>query len=244
MIRLVIADDDPLVRTGLGIILNADPDLTVVAEAGDGAAAVDVVRRERPDVVLLDVRMPGTDGLTAARTLLAEPAPWKIVMLTTFDLDEYVYAALRAGASGFLLKDIPPERLVSAVRHVLTGDVLLAPTITTRLVAQHIGPATDNEQADILAGLTAREREVLALIGEGLSNAEIAGRLVLGEATVKTHVGRVFAKLGLRDRVQAVIAAYRTGLAPPPPRRDTRHGDHRAAWPPWSVPGRGYGARG
>ncbi|MGI5239915.1 response regulator [Dactylosporangium sp. CA-139066] len=216
MIRLVVADDDPLVRTGLGIMLNAAPDLTVVAEAGDGAAAVRVVRRERPDVVLLDVRMPGTDGLTAARTLLAGPVPWKIVMLTTFDLDEYVYAALRAGASGFLLKDIPPERLVSAVRHVLTGDVLLAPSITTRLVARHAAPRP-GARPDRLAALTARESEVLALIGAGLSNTEIADRLALGEATVKTHVGRIFAKLGLRDRVQAVIAAYETGLAPPDP---------------------------
>lgn len=214
MIRLVVVDDDPLVRTGLGIILNAAPDITVVAEAGDGATGIAVVRRERPDVVLLDIRMPGTDGLTAAVNLLAAPAPWKIVMLTTFDLDEYVYAALQTGASGFLLKDIPPERLVSSVRHVLTGDVLLAPTITTRLVARHASPA-DNKQQGLLANLTAREREVLALIGEGLSNTEIAGRLFLGEATVKTHVSRVFAKLGVRDRVQAVIAAYETGLAPP-----------------------------
>jgi DNA-binding NarL/FixJ family response regulator len=221
MIRLVVVDDDPLVRTGLGIILNAAPDITVVAEAGEGATAVEVVRRERPDVVLLDVRMPGTDGLTAARILLAEPAPWKIVMLTTFDLDEYVYAALHTGASGFLLKDIPPERLVSSVRHVLTGDVLLAPTITTRLVARHASP-TGNEQPDLLASLTAREREVLALIGEGLSNTEIAGRLFLGEATVKTHVGRIFAKLDLRDRVQAVIVAYQTGLAPPGQRHHAR----------------------
>ncbi|MEV6849193.1 response regulator transcription factor [Actinoplanes sp. NPDC051411] len=211
---MVVVDDDPLVRTGLGIILDAAPDITVVAEAGDGSAAVAVVRRERPDVVLLDVRMPGTDGLTAARTLLAERAPWKVIMLTTFDLDEYVYAALQSGASGFLLKDIPPERLVSSIRHVLTGDVLLAPTITTRLVARHCAPA-GNGRPERLAGLTAREREVLALIGAGLSNIEIAGRLLLGEATVKTHVGRVFAKLGLRDRVQAVITAYETGLAPP-----------------------------
>jgi DNA-binding NarL/FixJ family response regulator len=218
MIRLVVGDDDPLVRTGLGIILNAAPDLTVVAEAGDGGTGVQAVRRECPDVVLLDVRMPGTDGLAAARALLAKPAPWKIIMLTTFDLDEYVFAALRAGASGFLLKDIPPERLVSSVRHVLTGDILLAPTITTRLIARHTGPA-GNEPTAPLANLTTREREVLALIGEGLSNAEIASRLVLGEATVKTHVSRVFAKLGLRDRVQAVIAAYQTGLAPPGQRR-------------------------
>ncbi|WP_426512902.1 response regulator [Dactylosporangium sp. McL0621] len=212
MIRVVIVDDDPLVRTGLGIILNAAPDITVVADAADGAAGVEVVRRERPDVALLDIRMPGTDGLSAARELLAGSAPWKILMLTTFDLDQYVYAALQAGASGFLLKDVPPERLVSAVRHVLTGDVLLAPAITTRLVARHNRAAPGRARAGGVDQLTAREREVLTLIGQGLSNAEIAAHLVLGEATVKTHVGHIFAKLGLRDRVQAVIAAYQARL--------------------------------
>jgi DNA-binding NarL/FixJ family response regulator len=216
VIRVVVVDDDPLVRTGLGIILSADPGIAVVAVADDGATGIEAVRREQPDLVLLDIRMPGVDGLTAARTLLSGPAPWKVVMLTTFDLDEYVYAALRAGASGFLLKDISPERLVSAVRHVLTGDLLLAPAITTRLVARHAGPAGD-ERGTPLASLTGREREVLTLIGEGLSNSEIAARLVLGEATVKTHVGRIFAKLDLRDRVQAVIAAYQHGLVPPRP---------------------------
>lgn len=211
MIRVVVIDDDPFVRTGLGIILNAAPDITVVAEAGDGATGIEVVQRERPEVVLLDIRMPGTDGLTAARTLLAGPAPWKIIMLTTFDLDEYVYAALQAGANGFLLKDIPPERLVSAVRHVLTGDLLLAPGITTRLVARNTHAGRDGG-APPLTNLTTREREVLTLIGQGLSNTEIAARLVLGEATVKTHVSHIFAKLELRDRVQAVIAAYQSGL--------------------------------
>jgi DNA-binding NarL/FixJ family response regulator len=211
VIRVVVIDDDPFVRTGLGIILNAAPDITVVAEAGDGNTGIEVVQRERPEVVLLDIRMPGTDGLTAARTLLAGPAPWKVIMLTTFDLDEYVYAALQAGASGFLLKDIPPERLVSAVRHVLTGDLLLAPGITTRLVARNT-PAGRDGGATPLTNLTPREREVLTLIGRGLSNTEIAARLVLGEATVKTHVSHIFAKLELRDRVQAVIAAYQSGL--------------------------------
>jgi DNA-binding NarL/FixJ family response regulator len=211
VIRVVVIDDDPFVRTGLGIILNAAPDITVVAEAGDGATGIEVVQRERPEVVLLDIRMPGTDGLTAARTLLAGPAPWKIIMLTTFDLDEYVYAALQAGANGFLLKDIPPERLVSAVRHVLTGDLLLAPGITTRLVARNTHAGRDGG-APPLTNLTTREREVLTLIGQGLSNTEIAARLVLGEATVKTHVSHIFAKLELRDRVQAVIAAYQSGL--------------------------------
>jgi DNA-binding NarL/FixJ family response regulator len=211
VIRVVVIDDDPLVRTGLGIILNAAPDITVVAEADDGASGIEKVKHEQPDVVLLDIRMPGTDGLTAARNLLARPAPWKIVMLTTFDLDEYVYAALQAGASGFLLKDISPERLVSSVRHVLTGDLLLAPGITTRLVARNTNPARDDRAAP-LAILTTREREVLTLIGQGLSNTEIAARLVLGEATVKTHVSHIFAKLDLRDRVHAVIAAYQCGL--------------------------------
>jgi DNA-binding NarL/FixJ family response regulator len=211
VIRVVVIDDDPLVRTGLGIILNAAPDITVVAEAGDGGSGIEVVQHEQPDVVLLDVRMPGTDGLTAARNLLAGPARWKIVMLTTFDLDEYVYAALQAGASGFLLKDISPERLVSSVRHVLTGDLLLAPAITTRLVARNTRPVRDDRVAP-LARLTTREREVLTLVGQGLSNAEIATRLVLGEATIKTHVSHIFAKLELRDRVQAVIAAYQHGL--------------------------------
>ncbi len=212
MIRIVIVDDDPLVRTGLGIILGSAADLSVVAVAEDGAAGVAVVRRERPDVVLLDIRMPGVDGIEATRTLMIDHAPWKIIMLTTFDLDDYVYAALQAGASGFLLKDIPPERLISAVRHVLTGDLLIAPTITTRLVARHVRPPTTVPPA--VRRLTSREREVLTLIGEGLSNTEIADRLVLGEATVKTHVGHIFAKLDLRDRVHAVITAYQAGLVP------------------------------
>jgi DNA-binding NarL/FixJ family response regulator len=213
VIRVVLVDDDAMVRTGLRLILSAAPDIEVVGEAADGAAASVVVRRERPDVVLLDVRMPGLDGLAAARDLLADAAPpWRIVMLTTFDLDEYVYAALAAGASGFLLKDVPPERLVAAVRQVRVGDVLLAPEITRRLVARYAQPRGG---PDPLAPLTDREREVLTLIARGLSNVEIAGALHLGEATVKTHVGRILAKLDLRDRAQAVVAAYEAGLVRP-----------------------------
>jgi DNA-binding NarL/FixJ family response regulator len=213
VIRVVLVDDDAMVRTGLRLILSAAPDIEVVGEAADGAAASVVVRRERPDVVLLDVRMPGLDGLAATRDLLADAAaPWRIVMLTTFDLDEYVYAALAAGASGFLLKDVPPERLVAAVRQVRVGDVLLAPEITRRLVARYAQPRGG---PDPLAPLTDREREVLTLIARGLSNVEIAGALHLGEATVKTHVGRILAKLDLRDRAQAVVAAYEAGLVRP-----------------------------
>jgi DNA-binding NarL/FixJ family response regulator len=210
VIRVVIIDDDPLVRTGLGIILGTSPDITVVGAAEDGAAGIIIVRRERPEVVLIDIRMSGMDGLTATRALMDREAPWKIIILTTFDLDEYVYEALRAGASGFLLKDVPPERLISAVYHVMTGDLLLAPEITTRLIARHARPAAQVPPA--VDRLTSRECEVLTLIGEGLSNREIAQRLVLGEATVKTHVSHIFAKLDLRDRVHAVIAAYQTGL--------------------------------
>jgi len=213
VIRIVLVDDDAMVRTGLRLILSAAPDIEVVGEAADGSAASVVVRRERPDVVLLDVRMPGVDGLTAARDLLADAAaPWRVVMLTTFDLDEYVYAALAAGASGFLLKDVPPERLVAAVRQVHDGDVLLAPDITRRLVARYAQPRGG---PDPLAPLTDRERDVLALIARGLSNVEIASALHLGEATVKTHVGRILAKLDLRDRAQAVVAAYEAGLVRP-----------------------------
>jgi len=213
VIRVVLVDDDAMVRTGLRLILSAAPDIEVVGEAADGSSASVMVRRERPDVVLLDVRMPGVDGLTAARDLLADAAaPWRVVMLTTFDLDEYVYAALAAGASGFLLKDVPPERLVAAVRQVHDGDVLLAPDITRRLVARYAQPRGG---PDPLAPLTDRERDVLALIARGLSNVEIASALHLGEATVKTHVGRILAKLDLRDRAQAVVAAYEAGLVRP-----------------------------
>nr|MDT0660013.1 response regulator transcription factor [Micromonospora sp. DSM 115978] len=214
--RVVVADDQALVRAGFRMILTADG-IEVVAEATTGAEAVAAVRRHRPDVVLMDIRMPELDGLAATRQILTGTgeAP-RIIMLTTFDLDQYVYAALTAGASGFLLKDVTPEQLVGAVRLVRSGDALLAPAITRRLVqrfAQHDAdpPIVHRD----LAALTPRELEVLGLLAQGLSNAELAARLHLSEATVKTHVARILAKLGLRDRVQAVVVAYRTGLATP-----------------------------
>lgn len=219
--RVVIADDQELVRTGFRLILTARG-IDVVGEAGDGAAAVDAVRRLRPDVALLDVRMPVMDGLEAARLVLAHVPECRVIMLTTFDLDRYVYAALAAGAGGFLLKDVTPAHLAAAVHLVRTGDALLAPSITRRLVerfaagaAQPAEPAPASAVARDLAALTPREREVLALVGRGLSNAELARHLTLSEATVKTHVTRIFTKLALRDRAQAVVVAYETGLVAP-----------------------------
>ncbi|MFI0742008.1 response regulator [Streptomyces sp. NPDC021100] len=214
-IRVVVADDQELVRGGFAMILSAQPDMEVVAEAGDGAAAVAAVRAHAPDVVLLDVRMPGMDGIEAARVVCAESST-KAVMLTTFDQDDYVYDALHAGASGFLLKDVRRDDLVHAVRVVVAGDALLAPSVARRLVADFTrrGPGVP-EDAGRLDVLTARERETLLLLGRGLSNPEIAARLVVSEHTVKTHVSNVLAKLGLRDRVQAVICAYETGLIAP-----------------------------
>jgi DNA-binding NarL/FixJ family response regulator len=213
--RLLLADDQELVRTGFRLILSAEPDLEVVGEAGDGAEAVDAARRLAPDVVLMDVRMPKMDGIEATRRLgRIAPQPPRVLMLTTFDLDEYVYDALRAGASGFLLKDAPAAQLVDAIRIVAAGDALLAPSITRRLIAEFVRrPQPADTPA--LAELTPRELEVLKLIAEGLSNTEIAAELFLSEATVKTHVKRVFAKLDLRDRVQAVVLAYRCGLVEP-----------------------------
>lgn len=217
---VVIADDQELLRAGFRVIIDAEPDLRVVGEAGDGWAAIDVVRRRQPDVVLMDIRMPGLDGLRAAETILGDPElKAAIVMLTTFDVQRYVYDALRLGASGFLLKDAPAERLLDAIRVAAAGDALLAPTITRRLVERFAATTRPLDSADReqLASLTARELEVLRLIARGRSNAEIAADLVLGENTVKTHVGRVFAKLHLRDRAQAVIVAYETGLVVPGP---------------------------
>ncbi|MCF3106735.1 response regulator transcription factor [Streptomyces roseoverticillatus] len=214
-IRVVVADDQELVRSGFAMILSAQPDIEVVAEAGDGAEAVAAVRRHAPDVVLLDIRMPRMDGIEAARTICAESG-CKAVMLTTFDQDDYVYEALHAGASGFLLKDVRRDDLVHAVRVVVAGDSLLAPSVARRLVADFTsrGQAAGTA-APALGALTARERETLVLLGRGLSNAEIAAELVVSEHTVKTHVSNVLSKLGLRDRIQAVICAYETGLIAP-----------------------------
>ena len=214
---VLIADDQNLVRSGFRMILGS-AGIQVVAEAADGAAAVEATLRHRPDVVLMDIRMPEMDGLEATRRILAAPATagCRIIMLTTFDLDQYVYAALSAGASGFLLKDVTPEQLVTAVRTVQAGDALLAPSITRRLVERFAprpaaGPAKPPGHGD-LSDLTPRELEVLRLVARGLSNAELAAQLCVSEATVKTHVARIFAKLRLRDRAQAVILAYETGL--------------------------------
>jgi DNA-binding NarL/FixJ family response regulator len=215
-LRVVIADDQALVRSGFGMILTADG-IDVAAEAADGAEAVAAVRRTRPDVVLMDIRMPQMDGLEATRQIMAAGAgETRVLILTTYDLDHYVYAALTAGASGFLLKDVTPEHLVAAVRLVRAGDALLAPAITRRLVERfarrdEAGPAVHGD----LSELTPRELEVLRLLATGLSNAELADRLVLSPTTVKTHVARILSKLGLRDRVQAVVLAYETGLIAP-----------------------------
>ncbi|MES9609739.1 MULTISPECIES: response regulator [Actinomadura] len=215
-VRVAVADDQEVVRAGFGALLGTQPDLEVVATAGDGAAAVRVCRDHRPDVVLMDVRMPVMDGIEATRRVTAEPDAPRVLMLTTFDLDEHVYDALVAGASGFLLKDVTAERLFDAVRVVAAGEALLAPAVTRRLIGEFArlrprppsaGPALD--------ALTPRETDVLRLVAEGLSNAEIAARLVVGEETVKTHVSRILRKLGLRDRVQAVVAAYESGLVLP-----------------------------
>jgi len=212
-IHVVIADDQALVRAGFRMILEAQPDIRVVGEAPDGAAAGDAVRLQRPDVVLMDIRMPGVDGLESTRRILAAGSSARILILTTFDLDEYVYTALRLGASGFLLKDVSPEHLVVAVRLIAAGDQLLAPSVTRRLVERFTRtPVVPAAAAPTLERLTPRELEVLQLVARGLSNAEIAEALVLGEATVKTHVAHVLAKLELRDRVQAVVLAYESGL--------------------------------
>ncbi|MFJ1731200.1 response regulator [Streptomyces sp. NPDC088254] len=219
-IRVVVADDQELVRSGFAMILDVQPDIEVVAEAGDGAEAVEAVRRHRPDVALLDIRMPRVDGIEACRTISAA-GDCRTVMLTTFDSDEYVYEALHAGASGFLLKDVRRDDLVHAVRVVARGDSLLAPSVARRLVEQYTRPAARPRRPDArLDALTGRERETLLLLARGLSNAEIAAELVVSDHTVKTHVGNVLSKLGLRDRIQAVICAYETGLVaagdPPP----------------------------
>ncbi|MER5640679.1 response regulator transcription factor [Kitasatospora sp. NPDC002227] len=216
--RVLIADDQVLVRTGFKLILGA-AGIEVVGEAGDGRQAVALAAELAPEVVLMDIRMPGLDGLDATRRILAADPACRVLILTTFDLDRYVYAALGAGASGFLLKDVTPEHLVAAVRLVNTGDALLAPSITRRLVERYATEPVPAEPATRvhrdLAPLTPRELEVLGLLARGLSNAELAERLVLSEATVKTHVARIFSKLDLRDRAQAVVLAYETGLVAP-----------------------------
>jgi DNA-binding NarL/FixJ family response regulator len=216
--RVLIADDQALVRAGFRMILDAEDDLDVVGEASDGAEAVKLARQMKPDVVLMDIRMPELDGIEATRRIaeLGTDPPTRVLMLTTFDLNEYVYEALRAGASGFLLKDVPPEQLAAGIRIVAQGEALLAPSITKRLIQEfaRASPATP-EPPKGLDELTARELEVFKLVARGLSNAEIAQELIVSETTVKTHVARVLMKLGLRDRVQAVVLAYESGIAVP-----------------------------
>jgi DNA-binding NarL/FixJ family response regulator len=217
-IRIAVADDHPVVRTGFAEMLDAQPDFTVVGTASDGAEAVRICRELSPDVVLMDVRMPGMDGIEATRQIAGPTAAApRILILTTFDLDEYVYDALRAGASGFLLKDVTAERLFDAVRVVAVGEALLAPAVTRRLISEFalLHPKPDASPTAALAELTPRETQVLRLVAEGLSNLEIASRLTVTEETVKTHVSRVLSKLGLRDRTQAVVTAYETGLVVP-----------------------------
>jgi DNA-binding NarL/FixJ family response regulator len=216
-LRVVIADDQQLVRAGFRMILDAEPGFAVVGEAADGVAAVNLVTREEPDVVLMDVRMPHLDGIEATRQITASGVATRVLVVTTFDVDEYVARAVRAGASGFLLKDTPPDELLRAIAVVARGDALLAPSSTRQLIEQYVhgtaAPLADGE--GVVASLTDREREVLGLLARGMSNAEIADELVLGETTVKTHVGRVLAKLDVRDRVQAVVWAYEHGVVRP-----------------------------
>jgi DNA-binding NarL/FixJ family response regulator len=217
-VRIIVADDHQVVRTGFAALLDTQPDFSVIGTACDGAEAVRLGRELGPDVVLMDVRMPGMDGIEATRQL-AGPGPGgpRILILTTFDLDQYVYDALRAGASGFLLKDVTAERLFDAVRVIAAGDALLSPGVTRRLISEftRLKPPPDGPPATALAGLTPRETQVLRLVAAGLSNPEIAAQLVVTEETVKTHVSRMLSKLGLRDRTQAVVTAYETGLVVP-----------------------------
>lgn len=213
---MLLADDQPLLRRGFSMIIEAEPDLTVIAEAGDGAQAVAAARTHAPDVVLMDIRMPGTDGIEATRRIVAADPDARVLVLTTFDLDEYAFGALRAGASGFLTKDVRPAELVAAIRTVAAGDAIVSARVTRRLLQEyaHLLP-TDTARFPGLAELTEREREVLTAVARGLSNAEIADAFCVSETTVKSHVGRVLAKLGLRDRVQIVVLAYEAGLVRP-----------------------------
>jgi DNA-binding NarL/FixJ family response regulator len=217
MIKVLIADDQALLRAGFRALLDAQDDITVVAEASDGAEAIRLAARERPDVILMDIRMPGLDGLEATRRIVADPAlaDVKIVILTTFDLDEYVFEALRVGASGFLVKDTEPVELLRGIRAVASGDALLSPGVTRRLIAQFAAQARAPQPPMRLSSLTEREREVMALVGAGLSNDEIAEKLVVSPATAKTHVSRAMIKLGARDRAQLVVFAYEAGLVRP-----------------------------
>jgi DNA-binding NarL/FixJ family response regulator len=220
-ISILLADDQPMLRLGFRLVLDAQDDMQVVGEAGDGASALRFVQDKHPDVVLMDVRMPGMDGIEATRRIVAGASTTRVLILTTFDLDEYAYAGLRAGASGFLLKDVPPNDLLSAIRAVASGDAVVAPAVTRRLLDAFLphlpdpGPTPEAALPPEVKDLTAREREILTEVAVGLSNAEIAERLFLAEATVKTHVGRMLNKLGLRDRVQAVVYAYEHGLVRP-----------------------------
>ncbi|OEU88877.1 LuxR family transcriptional regulator [Streptomyces abyssalis] len=217
MIRVLLADDQSLVRAGFRALLGAQPGIEVAGEAADGEECLELVRQLRPDLVLMDIRMPVLDGLAATRRICEDPAlaGVKVVMLTTFELDEYVFEAIRSGASGFLVKDTEPEELVRAARAVVEGDALLSPSVTRRLIAEFAARSKAPAQLEALAGLTEREREVMALVGIGLSNEEIAGRLVVSPLTAKTHVSRAMVKLGVRDRAQLVVLAYESGLVRP-----------------------------
>ena len=216
-IRVVLADDQALVRGGLRALIEAEPDLSVAGEAADGAQALEVVRAQQPDVVLMDIRMPGTDGLEATRRIAADPAlsGVRVLILTTFEVDEYVFSALRAGAGGFLLKDAEPAALLQAIRIVAAGDALLSPSVTRRLIREFAARTREAPRSPALDALTEREREVMALVAEGLTNQEIAGRLVVSPLTAKTHVSRAMVKLGARDRIQLVVFAYESGLVRP-----------------------------
>jgi DNA-binding NarL/FixJ family response regulator len=220
-ISILLADDQPMLRLGFRLVLDSQPDMQVIGEAGDGAAAVRLTAGKQPDVVLMDVRMPGMDGIEATRRIVAEASSTRVLILTTFDLDEYAYEGLRAGASGFLLKDVPPPDLLSAIRAVASGDAVVAPSVTRRLLDAFLPHLPSRAHAPgtgvppEVDSLTTREREILIEVAAGLSNAEIAARLVLAEATVKSHVGRMLGKLHLRDRVQAVVYAYEHGLVQP-----------------------------
>ncbi|KAA0926384.1 MULTISPECIES: response regulator [Rhodococcus] len=214
-ITVVVVDDQELMRMGLNMVLEAQDDIEVVGEASDGAGAVEAVARLAPAVVLMDVRMPGIDGVAATRSITESGSDAKVLVMTTFDLDEHVLGALRAGASGFLLKDTPPEDLVSAIRSVAAGDAVVSPKVTKRLLSRFVEQSVSTTDAAVLDALTGREREVLVHLATGLSNAEIAAALHLSEATIKTHIGRILTKLDVRDRVQAVVVAYETGLVRP-----------------------------